>query len=150
MIELSRRLLHLLTQKIKRGDLFSPRVISVDTNVVANGVYRPESVNRPWGQEIFRYDLRKQLICIVEKFARLFADLWIIENRRVTAAQLPGMEKRRPIDVSNQIAQRDRDFLGSACRWRGYLGRWPRRFFLWLPLPGIIFASVGISCVLGC
>src|SRR5439155_3452901 len=80
-------------------------------------------------------------------FARLFADLWVIENCRVTAAQLPGMEKRRPIDVSNQIAQRDRDFPGSACRWRGYLGRWPRRFFPGIPHPGIIFAWSGHSCV---
>src|SRR6266480_4291758 len=85
MIELSRRFLHLLTQKIKRGDFFNANVISVDMNVVADGVCGPKSVNAVRDQEIFR---------IIEKFASLFAHLWVIENRRITATQFPRMKKR--------------------------------------------------------
>src|SRR5260370_20404734 len=117
MIELTLRFWHMLSKKIKRRNLFTVEVISIDMDIVADGVCGPESVNPAWDQKIFRYDSLKQLICIVEKFARLFADLRVIENRRVTAAQLPRMEKRRPIDVRNKITQRDCDPLGSACRW---------------------------------
>ena len=94
MIELSRRLLHLLTQKIKRGDFFSPGVISVDMNVVADGVCGPKSVNAARDQEIFRCNALEEFLRIIEKFARLFAHLWVVENRRVTATQFPRMKKR--------------------------------------------------------
>src|SRR5438045_4215145 len=147
MIELSRWFLDLLTQKIKRGELFSARLVSVNFNVVPDGVCWPESVNPAWDQEIFRYDVLQKFLRIVEKFARLFADLRVIENRRVTAAQLPRMEKRRPIDIRNKITQGDRDSLGSARRWRAHLGRWPRCFLPGIPYPGIIFAWPGDSCV---
>src|SRR6266550_5160108 len=95
MIELSRRFLHLLTQKIKRGDFFSANVISVDMNVVADGVCGPKSVNAVRDQEIFRCNAPKEFLRIIEKFASLFAHLWVIENRRITATQFPRSEERR-------------------------------------------------------
>src|SRR5205809_4112283 len=112
MIGLSRRLLHLLTQKIKRRNPFSMDVISINMDIIADGVCRPKRINAARHKEIFRYDLFKKLLRIIEKLAGLFTDLWVVENRRVTAAQLPRMEKRRPIDVGNKITQRDCDFLG--------------------------------------
>src|SRR6516165_599484 len=111
MIELSRRLLHLLTQKIKDGELFSPRLISVEMNVVTDGVCGPKSVNTARDQQIFGGNALKEFLCVIEKFARFFADLWVIKNRRVTAAQFPRMKERRPIDVFDQIAPGDRYFF---------------------------------------
>src|SRR4029434_6404203 len=113
MIKLCGRLLHLLTQKIKRGDLFSPGVISVDMNVVADGVCGPKSINAARDQEIFRCNAPEKFLRIIEKFASLFAHLWVIENRRVTATEFPRMKKRCAVDVGSEIARRDRYFLRS-------------------------------------
>ena len=54
MIELSNRFLYLLTQKIKRGYLFSADVISVDMNVVSDDVGGPKSAHAARNQQIFR------------------------------------------------------------------------------------------------
>src|SRR4051812_16215610 len=113
MIELCRRLLHLLTQEIKRGDFFSAGVISVDMDVVADGVRGPQSVNAARDQEIFRCNALEEFLRIIEKLTRLFAHLWVIEDRRVTATQFPGMKERRPIDIRNKIAHCERDALGN-------------------------------------
>src|SRR5262245_28732792 len=127
MIELSGRFLHLLTQKIKRGDFFTANVVSMHMNIVADSVCWPKSVNDPRNQESFRCDAPKEFLSIIEKFTRLFADLCIVENRWVTTTQLPRVKKRRPIDVFDQIAHCD--LPGSARRRRAHLGRWPRCFF---------------------
>src|SRR5215475_11615231 len=113
MIELVRSLLHLLTQKIKRGYFFSVSVISVKVNVVADGVCRPKSIDPARNQEILCYNPFKELLRIVEKCTRFFSDLWIIENGRVTTAQFPCMKERRPIDILDQITHRDRYFRRS-------------------------------------
>src|SRR4249919_301918 len=123
MIELCRRFLHLLTHKIKRSDFFSASLGSVNMNVVAAGVRGPQSVNAARDQEIFRCDALEEFLRIIEKFARLFTHLWVVEDRWVTATQFPRMKKRRPIDIRNKIAHSDRDVLGSARRWRAQLGR---------------------------
>src|SRR6476646_5713945 len=107
MIELSCRLLHLLTQKIKRGDFFSAGAISVNMNVVADGVCGPKSVNAARDQEIFRCNALEEFLRIIEKFARLLTHLWVVEDRRVTATQFPRMKKRRPIDIRNKIGHCD-------------------------------------------
>jgi hypothetical protein len=99
VIKLSSRFLHLLTQKIKRGDFFGAGVIRVDINVIADGVSGPESVNATRNQEIFRCNAFEKFLCLVEKFARLFADLRVVENRRISATQFPRVKKRRPINV---------------------------------------------------
>src|SRR4030095_15417706 len=110
MIELSCRLLHLLTQKIKRGDFFSAGVVNVNMNVVADRVGGPKSINAARNQEILCCNVLEEFLRIIEKFARLFSDLWVVENRRVTPAQLTRMEKRRPINVFDQLAHRNRYF----------------------------------------
>src|SRR4029078_597115 len=103
MIELTGRLLHLLTQKIKGGDFFSAVLVSVNINVVANGICGPKSINAARYQKIFRCNALKEFLRISEKFARLFTDLCVIEKRRVTSTQFPRMKKRRPVDVRNKI-----------------------------------------------
>src|SRR5262245_66654527 len=107
MIELAQRLLHLLTQKIKCGDFFSTGVISVHMNIVTDGVCGPKSVNAARDQEIFGRNTLKEFLRIIEKFARFFAHLWVVEDRRVTAQQLPRMKKRRPVGIFDPIADRD-------------------------------------------
>src|SRR3954471_16306735 len=86
MVELTGRLLHLLTQKIKGGDFFSAVLVSVNINVIADGICGPKTINAARCQEIFRCNAVKEFLRIIEKLARLFADLWVIENRRITAA----------------------------------------------------------------
>ena len=54
-------------------------------------------------QQVLRDDTTKNCLCIIEEFARFFANLRVVENSRITAAQFPRMEKRRPIDERNQV-----------------------------------------------
>ena len=49
VVELSRRFLYLLTQEIKRGDLFRSRVISVKIHIIARRVCWPKSMNASRG-----------------------------------------------------------------------------------------------------
>jgi len=93
VIELARRLSHLLTQKIERGDRFIAGVIRINVDIVPNAVCRPESVNATRDQKIFRYDPLNKFLRIIEKFARFFTDFWIVENGRETPAQFPGMKE---------------------------------------------------------
>src|SRR5258705_1350240 len=141
MIELPCRLLHLLTQKIKGGDFFGAGVISVNMDVVADGVCGPKSVNAARDQEIFRCNALEEFLRISEELARFFSHLWVVEDRRVTATQFPRMKKWRPVDVRNKIAHFD--LFGSARRWRAHLGRWPRCFLRGIPYPRIIFTRPG-------
>src|SRR4029077_14062956 len=103
----------------------------------------PKSVNAARDQEIFRCNALEEFLRIIEKFARFFAHLWVVEDRRVTATQFPCMKKRRPVDVRNKIAHCERDVPGSARRWRAHLGRWPRCFLRGIPYPRIIFTRLG-------
>src|SRR5262249_41829242 len=112
MIELPARFLHLLTQKIKSGDCFSTGVVSVDTNVIADGVCGPKCVSAARDEKISCCNGLKEFLCIIEQFARLFADLWVVENCRVPPTQFPRMKKWRPIDVRNKIAHCERDVPG--------------------------------------
>src|SRR5262249_43991450 len=98
---------HLLTQKIERRDFFSPPVIAVNLDIVADSARRPKRVNAARHQEIFRGDAFEKFLRIIEKFACLFAGFWIVENRRITSSQFPRMKKGRPVDVFDQIAYRD-------------------------------------------
>src|SRR4029077_4625284 len=103
MIRLPRGFLHLLTQKIKRGDFFGALFIGVKLNIIANRICWPKSMNAARDQQVLRDDVIKKCLRIIEQFARLFANLGIVENRRITAAQLPRMKEGGPIDERNQI-----------------------------------------------
>src|SRR4029077_2876229 len=107
MVKLSRWLLHLLAQEIERRKLLCALIVSIKVNIIANGVYPPKRVNTARDQQIFCDDSIEKFLRIVEKFARLFAKLWVFKNRRITAAQFPRVKKRRPIDVLGQRAQRN-------------------------------------------
>src|SRR5438270_13295677 len=91
--------LHLLAQKIKRRKLFRSRFVRIKIDIVAHGVCRPKSVNSSRRERIFCDDRVEKFLGVIKKLARLFANYRIIEDRRITSTQLPGMEERRPIDV---------------------------------------------------
>src|SRR5260370_8805960 len=106
MIELSRRLLHLLPQKIKRREFLPSRLIAIKIDIVSDGVCRPKGVNASGGERLLHGDLIEKVLRVIEKFARLFADHRIIQYRRVTAAQFPYMKEWRPVDVIPKIDNR--------------------------------------------
>src|SRR4029077_11039410 len=106
MIELPCRLLHLLPQKIEHREFLPSRFIAIKIEIVSDGVCRPKGVNTLRGERILHGDLIEKLLRVIEKFARLFADHWIIQYRRVTAAQFPYMKERRPVDVIPKIDNR--------------------------------------------
>ena len=53
---------------------------------------------------MFLYDAREHGLRIVEQLACRLALFRIIEDRRIAAAQFPGLEKRRPIDIGDELA----------------------------------------------
>src|SRR6266545_7716874 len=101
VVELSPRLLNLLTQEIKRGDVFRSRVMSVKIDIIAHRVCWPKSMDASSDQQVVRDDPIKKCLRIFEKFARLFPNFGVVENRWITATQFPRVKKRRPIDEGN-------------------------------------------------
>src|SRR2546421_5221143 len=99
MIELFRRLLHLLAQKIKSRQLIPARFVVEKIDIVAVSGRGPEREHAARGQRLFGDNSIQNFLRVVEQLARLRADRGVIENRRVSSAQLPGVEKWRPIDV---------------------------------------------------
>src|SRR5439155_2142503 len=130
MIRLSRRFLHLLTQEIKAGDFLRARFVSININIVADSACRPQSMNAARDQQVLRENVIKKCLCIIEQFARLFANFGVVENRRITTTQFPRMKERRPIDEFDEIPERDRDFLGSTRVSRAGCAVAPKRTFL--------------------
>src|SRR5438132_10815519 len=111
MIRLSRRFLHLRKQEIKAGDFLRARFVSININIVADSACRPQSMNAARDQQVLRENVIKKCLCIIEQFARLFANFGVVENRRITTTQFPRMKERRPIDESDEIPESDREFL---------------------------------------
>src|SRR5207248_2424934 len=70
---------------------------------------RPKTVNAPRRKQIFIGDLRNQFLRVIKKLASLPANLRVIENCRISSAQLPRMKEGRPIDVIDQIGNRRSD-----------------------------------------
>src|SRR5438552_17959386 len=99
MIELPRRLVHLLPQKIECGEFLSSCFISVKIDIVTNGVCRPKSMDAARREQIPCGGLFEEFLLVVEKFARLFADYRILKYRRVTAAQFSEVKEERPANV---------------------------------------------------
>ena len=57
MIELIGRLLHLLPQEMKRGELFSARVVCVKHDIIADSFCGPEGVDATRAQQFFGANL---------------------------------------------------------------------------------------------
>src|ERR1051325_6530204 len=108
MVELSRWLFHLLAQKMKGGETFTPRLIFVDFNVITIRTGRPDSVNSSRNQPFLSANSFEERFRVLKQFSCLLADGGVIENGWVTSPQFPGMEKRRPINIWNQVPQSNR------------------------------------------
>src|SRR5260370_38933085 len=106
MIELPRRLLHLLPQKIRRREFLPSRFIAIKIDIVSDGVCWPKGVNASCGEQILHGDLIEKVLRVAKKFARLFADHRIIQYRRITASQFPYMNAWRPVNVIPKIDNR--------------------------------------------
>ena len=75
-----------------------PRFVGVELHVVAHRIRREETVNRARGEQFFADDFVEQLLRIREELARLLAVFFVLQDRRITPAQFPRVEERRPID----------------------------------------------------
>ncbi len=62
----------------------------------------PECVNAASSQKLLRANSLEEFLGVIEKFPRLFADGWVVEDRRIASAQFPRVKKRRPIDEGNE------------------------------------------------
>ena len=52
-------------------------------------------------QQLAADDFIEQPLGVGEEFARFFAVLFVLENRRVATTQFPGVEERSPVDEGN-------------------------------------------------
>ena len=103
MIELPRRFLHLLSQKIKRRQLFSVRFVHEKIDIIPIRACGPESKNTTRNQQFFRSDSIENHLRVVKNLARLGADRRVVKDGGVSSAQFPNMEEGRPINVFAKI-----------------------------------------------
>src|SRR5437868_15482318 len=92
---------------MKSRQRLGPRFIAVNLDIVTDGFRRPECENAARGEKFLGANLLQQLLRVIEKLARLFAHDRIVEDRRIASTQFPGMEERRPVDVSDEIVESD-------------------------------------------
>ena len=96
----------LLAQCVKPGQFLNAGRVRVKDNIIAVAAGRIEAINR-LGFEKFLFDnFSEQISSVGEQFACRRSSARIIEQIGVAAANLPGMEKRRPIDVRHQFRDR--------------------------------------------
>src|SRR6185437_7876563 len=104
-IEAAFALLELLAQRVQDCNPLAPRVVGIEHDVVALGVRRPEADRRPRSEPLLLDDEIEHLAGIVIERARGLADLGIIEDRRETPGQFPGLEERRPVDGLDELRE---------------------------------------------
>ena len=95
----------LLTKMMQGGESLRARVIRVEVDVVTLAGGGEKADHGPGRQPFFLDQRGQHRLGILKEVARLFADDVVIENFRVTARQLPGMEERRPVDEVDQFLQ---------------------------------------------
>src|SRR5437764_13479221 len=99
MIELARRFLHLLPQKMKDSETLFARVVRIDFHVITDCLRRPERKDTASGQQSLGANPFEQFLCIIKQLPRLLADNRIVKDRRITSSQFPRMEEGRPIYI---------------------------------------------------
>ncbi len=93
-----------------------PRGIRVYFDVVPDRRRRKEAVDSLGGEPALLDDFIEEPARVVEQFLGSWPDGWVLENRGIVPLQFPRMEKRRPINVRNQLDQRLRlNGLHSQC-----------------------------------
>src|SRR5207244_10697985 len=116
MVELPCWFLHLLPQKIKSCQLLPAsrgRGIAEKIDIIAGCVLGPEREYTARGQRLFGKDSVQNFLRVIKQLSRLRADRRVVENRRISSAQFPCVEKWRPIDVIAKFDDRRSDCPGS-------------------------------------
>ncbi len=100
--------------------------VRIQFYIVPHAGCREESVDAFRREQPFRNDPVKQMLRIIEQFLCPDPDRRVLEYRGIMSVQLPRMEKRRPIDVGNQLGERlVTDDAGSKKCRLGYVDRCP-------------------------
>jgi hypothetical protein len=92
---------------MKYGETLPAASICVDFDIVADCLCRPKRKNAAGAQQFFCPDALEQFLRVIEELTRLLTDGWVLKDRRIPAAQFPGVEERRPIDVRDEIVEGD-------------------------------------------
>ena len=95
----------LLAQGEEGRDLFLPRVVGEEADVVLHRPGRPEADHRLRPEPALAQDLGQHRLGIPEEGARGRALLGIVEDGGIAALQLPGLEEGRPIDIARQSGE---------------------------------------------
>src|SRR5260370_32642252 len=106
MVILFSRLFHLLAQRVKSRQHYGARLVSVQLNIIANAVSRPEPVNSFGDNQLTVHYVLQQFLCVLKKLPCLLSHFWIIKNLREPASHFPGVKKWRPIDIWDQFIER--------------------------------------------
>src|SRR5205814_1347882 len=79
---------------------------SVELDVVTDGAGGEEAVDAAGGDELFGDELIEQLVPLGEELPGLVAVLLVLEDARIDALELPGVEEGGPVDEVAQGAER--------------------------------------------
>ena len=93
----------LLAQAVQAGD----GTVCGEDDVVAVAMRRPEPDDRLRREPLPGDDLFEHPLRVVEQRPRSIAELGVVEDRRVAAAQAPRVEERRPVDVRHELGDVD-------------------------------------------
>ncbi len=110
------RFVLLLARHREPGELAAARGVGwvVDDDLVFGGrVGREEPVGAVRSEQLLGDDAVEQRLAIGEDLTRGGRLLGIVEDRRVAARELPGVEERRPVDPADQLVERHGDVAGA-------------------------------------
>ena len=96
----------LLAQERKARQFLGAVVASKDQHIIVFTPRRPDGDNTARPQPGFIDDLPEHLLRIGEQVGGTFANDFIGQDRRIIAGQFPCLEKRRPVDVGDEIRYR--------------------------------------------
>ena len=92
---------------MESGQNLGSGLVAVKLDVVTDPVGGKEAIDAAGLQKFPACNFIEQLLRVGEEFASLLAVSFVVENGRVTAAQLPGVEEGRPVDERNEVGERE-------------------------------------------
>src|ERR1019366_5766061 len=98
-------LLHLLAQRVERGERPRQRRVRKKADVVAVRVRTEEPVDASRGQEVVFHDAVEERLRVREELSRLLAYTVVLEELGIPATELPRVEKRRPVDERHEVRE---------------------------------------------
>ena len=93
---------NLLAQEMECGQHLGPRFIRVQFHIVARPVRREEAIHAARLDQFFTHHLFQERLRVGKQLARLFAVFLVLEDLRINPAQLPSVEKRRPVNERDE------------------------------------------------